>query len=147
MRVVHAVLALGAALGCATGAAQPSAAASAPQYRIDCGAAPPCRVDLATYVGYRVFIAQCATCHAADVRGSTFAPDLVDRLRGRTSRDFFAALDRGYLGPRSTMPPRGRDPNVAPYYDELWAFLSARRDGALPAGLVEPFDGASATPR
>jgi hypothetical protein len=51
--------------------------------------------------------------------------------------DFFAALDRGYLGSRSTMPPRGRDPNVAPYYDELWAYLLARREGALPAGTVE----------
>jgi hypothetical protein len=53
-------------------------------------------------------------------------------------REFFTALDRGYLGQRSTMPPRGRDPNVAPYYDELWAFLTARRDGLLPAGRVEP---------
>jgi hypothetical protein len=52
-------------------------------------------------------------------------------------REFFAALDKGYLGSRSTMPPRGRDPNVAPYYDELWAYLLARRDGALPGGRVE----------
>jgi mono/diheme cytochrome c family protein len=104
-------------------------------------------VDLATYVGYRVFMAECATCHAADARGSSFAPDLTERLRGKTSRDFFGALDRGYLGPRSTMPPRGRQPNVAPYYDELWAFLSARRDGALPDGPVEPIDGPPAEPR
>ena len=144
---VHAVLALGAALASTASAAQPSSAPAVPQYRIECGAAPPCRADLATYVGYRVFVAECATCHAADARGSTFAPDLTERLRGKTSRDFFVALDRGYLGPRSTMPPRGREPNVAPYYDELWAFLSARRDGALPAGPVEPLDAAAAAPR
>ena len=35
------------------------------------------------------------------------------------------------------MPPRGRDPNVAPYYDELWSFLRARVTGALPPGPVE----------
>ena len=138
MRVARVAFVLGM-LGCSAGAAaQSPSAESAPPYRIECGAAPPCRADLATYVGYRVFVAQCATCHAADVRGSSFAPDLTERLRGKTSRDFFLALDRGYLGPRSSMPPRGRDPNVAPYYDELWAFLSARRDGALLAGPVEP---------
>ncbi len=52
-------------------------------------------------------------------------------------REFVAALDKGYFGPRSSMPPRGRDPNVAPYYDELWSFLRARIDGALPGGPVD----------
>ncbi len=146
MRIVHVVLAAGAVLGCTASAAQPPSPVAAP-YRIACGAAPPCRVDLATYVGYRVFVAECATCHAADTRGSSFAPDLTERLRGKTSRDFFAALDHGYLGSRSTMPPRGRDPNVAPYYDELWAFLSARRDGALPAGPVDLLESSPAEPR
>ena len=53
-----------------------------------------------------------------------------------TQREFFAALDHGYFGPQSTMPPRGRDPNVAPYYDELWSFLRARITGDLPPGPV-----------
>jgi mono/diheme cytochrome c family protein len=94
-------------------------------------------VDLATYVGWRVFQAQCATCHAADAGGSSFAPNLTQRMRGMTARDFFAALDNGYLGPNSRMRPRGRDPAVAPYYEELWAYLAARRSGDLPAGPVE----------
>jgi mono/diheme cytochrome c family protein len=100
-------------------------------------------VDLATYIGWRVFEAQCASCHAADARGSGFAPDLTERLRGMDQRDFFGALDRGYFGPQSTMPPRGRDPNVSPYYEELWAYLSARRDGRLPAGPLERADPAN----
>ncbi len=54
-----------------------------------------------------------------------------------TQREFFAALDHGYFGSQSSMPPRGRDPNVAPYYDELWSFLRARVTGDLPAGPVE----------
>lgn len=118
-------------------------------YRVECAgaaAAPAaCRVDLATYLGWRVFQAQCATCHAADARGSSFAPDLTDRMRRMTQREFFAALDQGYLGPSSTMPPRGRDPNVAPYYDQLWAFLLARRSGDLPAGPVERWVEEAAT--
>ena len=70
------------------------------------------------------------------MRGSSFAPDLTLRMSRMTRRDFFLALDRGYSGSQSTMPPRGRDPNVAPYYDELWSFLRARIAGDLPEGPV-----------
>ena len=124
------------------GAAQPPADAEHP-YRVECAPDEPCRVDLATYIGWRVFQAQCATCHAADMRGSSFAPDLTVRMSRMTRRDFFEALDRGYLGSQSTMPPRGRDPNVAPYYDELWSYLRARIAGDLPPGPVTrlPEDG------
>ena len=147
MRNVRFLTALCAALGWNAGAAQVSSNGAA--YRVECSADPAegCRADLATYVGWRVFQAQCAACHAADALGSSFAPDLTERMRGMEQRDFVAALDRGYLGSRSTMPPRGRDPNVAPYYDELWAYLLARRDGALVPGRVErlPEPGASDT--
>jgi mono/diheme cytochrome c family protein len=129
------MIALCAAFGYRAVAAQP-AAHEAPAYRVDCVAGAACRADLATYIGWRVFQAQCATCHAADARGSTFAPDLTLRMSGMEQRDFFAALDHGYFGPQSTMPPRGRDPNVAPYYDELWSYLRARIAGDLPPGPV-----------
>ena len=128
-------LALCAALDVTVGAAQSSPDEERP-YRVDCAPDEPCRADLATYVGWRVFQAQCATCHATDARGSSFAPDLTLRMGRMTRRDFFQVLDRGYLGSQSAMPPRGRDPNVAPYYDELWSFLRARITGALPAGSV-----------
>ncbi len=139
MRNVLALTALCAALGCQAGAAQPASGEAVAPYRIECLPAPAvgCRADLATYIGWRVFQAQCATCHAADVRGSSFAPDLTVRMSNMTQREFFAALDQGYFGPQSSMPPRGRDPNVAPYYDELWSFLRARVAGDLPAGPVE----------
>lgn len=150
MRTRFFLFVLCAALGCKPGAAQSvSNAASSVPYTIDCAAAPagPCRVDLATYIGWRVFQAQCATCHAADARGSSFAPDLTERMSTMTERQFFAALDQGYFGSQSTMPPRGRDPNVAPYYDELWSFLRARAEGDLPGGPVERLPDAAADPR
>ena len=139
------LLSLCAALDPTVGAAQSSLDEQRP-YRVACAAGEPCRADLATYVGWRVFQAQCATCHAADVRGSSFAPDLTLRMSRMTRRDFFLALDRGYFGSQSTMPPRGRDPNVAPYYDELWSFLRARISGDLPAGPVTrlPDEGTTA---
>jgi mono/diheme cytochrome c family protein len=136
VRRALSTLALCAALDVTVGAAQPSADEARP-YRVECTAPEQaCRVDLATYIGWRVFQAQCATCHAADARGSSYAPDLTLRMSGMTQRDFFAALDRGYFGSASTMPARGRDPNIAPYYDELWSFLRARVSGDLPAGPV-----------
>jgi hypothetical protein len=142
VRSVAWLAAFCAALGVRVGAAQSVSGEGTVPYRIECAPAPAesCHADLATYIGWRVFQAQCATCHAADARGSSFAPDLTLRMTGMTQRQFFAALDQGYFGPQSSMPPRGRDPNVAPYYDELWSFLIARRDGALPARAVERFE-------
>ena len=136
VRQARSILVLCAALGTQAGAAQLSGVEAAPS-RIECEPDQACRVDLATYIGWRVFQAHCATCHAADARGSSFAPDLALRMSDMTQRDFFTVLDRGYFGPQSTMPPRGRDPNVAPYYDELWSFLRARITGDLPPGPVE----------
>jgi mono/diheme cytochrome c family protein len=137
VRNAHLLTALCAALGCHAVAAQSVSGEATAPYRIECAAAAPCRADLATYIGWRVFQVQCATCHAADARGSNFAPDLTLRMGGMTRREFFAALDQGYFGSRSSMPPRGRDPNVAPYYDEIWSYLSARLAGALPPGAVQ----------
>lgn len=136
MRNLGWIVVCAAAWGAACAAAQPASGDAVP-YRVECAPAAPCRADLATFIGWRVFQVQCATCHGADTLGSSFAPDLTVRMRGMTQRDFVAALDQGYLGPQSTMPPRGRDPNVAPYYDELWSFLRARVAGALPPGPVE----------
>jgi cytochrome c5 len=143
VRIAAALLGAAAALVAVTGAAQPSVGLNA-AYTVECDEGGACRADLATYIGWRVFQAQCATCHAADARGSSYAPDLALRMSDMSQREFFAALDHGYFGPRSSMPARGRDPNVAPYYDELWSFLRARIAGDLPPGPVTPLEGASA---
>jgi cytochrome c5 len=129
-------------IAAAQGPAPGSAGDGAP-YRIECGTATAlgtadvCRADVSTYVGWRVFHAQCASCHAADAQGSSFAPDLTRRMRGMDSRAFFAALDEGYLGPDDAMPPRGANPDVSRYYNELWSYLSARVSGDLPPGPIE----------
>jgi cytochrome c5 len=129
--------AAGAAGAQNAGVSAPGAAADAP---IDCSAAAAavsgavCTVDVRVYVGWRVFHAQCATCHAQDAVGSTFAPDLTRRIREMDAREFFRALDDGYLGPHDVTPPRGANPDVARYYEELWSYLAARARGELPPG-------------
>lgn len=97
-----------------------------------------CSADLTTYLGWRVFERYCARCHGRDAEGSTFAPSLVHRLRRFDRRAFHRALDEGYAGPSEPMRPWGEHPQVARYYDELWAYLSARANGDLPAGPLRP---------
>lgn len=105
-----------------------------------------CGVETRLYVGWRVFHAQCASCHAQDALGSSFAPDLTRRLRGMDAREFFKLLDDGYLGPHDVSPPRGSNPDVARYYDELWGYLSARASGELPPGTLTRLPNAAPAP-
>lgn len=95
-----------------------------------------CAADVSTYVGWRVFEQYCASCHGNDAEGSSFAPSLVHRLQRFDRRAFVRALDEGYAVP--VMRPWGEHPQVARYYDELWAYLSARANGDLPAGSLRP---------
>jgi hypothetical protein len=51
--------------------------------------------------------------------------------------DFELFVDRtsnGYTGQVGVMPPWKDNPNVSKRYKELYAYLKARADGALPPG-------------
>jgi mono/diheme cytochrome c family protein len=109
-------------------------------YTVECGPDPEeggatvCRVDRATYVGWRTFHGICHTCHAQDAVGSTFAPDLLERMRHIDKAEFMTALSEGFKGQVGVMPPWSQDPNVSKYFEELWSYLRARSDGALLPG-------------
>lgn len=103
----------------------------------DAVSADACTVDRRTYVGWQVFHRTCAVCHAADAVGSSFAPNLLPRIRRMDGREFAAAMDTGYAG-EAEMAPWGRNPEVRPYYLELWAYLSARAAAELPPGIPQP---------
>ena len=112
-------------------------ATGARAYAVSCEAdadeAGACVVDRSTYVGWQVFHRTCAVCHAADAAGSGFAPNLVRRIRQMEATEFRRAMDEGYAGD-AEMPPWQRDPDVRPFFFELWAYLSARANGDLPPG-------------
>jgi hypothetical protein len=109
-------------------------------YTVECapdpdeGGATVCRVDRATYVGWRTFHGICHTCHAQDAVGSTFAPDLLVRMRQIDKAEFMKALAEGFQGQVGVMPPWQQDPNVSKYFEELWSYLRARSDGVLLPG-------------
>lgn len=93
------------------------------------------KVDARTYNGFRRYHGSCNHCHGPDGMGSTFASALVDRLPGievfrRNVRD-------GVRSGASVMKGFADDPNVAPYIDDIYAYLQARADRALGRGRPE----------
>ncbi len=126
----------------------PDAGGAPTDYVVECpetsSAEAGCAADVSTYVGWRVFARYCASCHGDDAEGSSFAPSLIQRLERYDRRAFVRALDEGYGGPFAAMRPWGEHPQVARYYDELWAYLSARASGDLPAGALRPLRDRSA---
>jgi len=116
-------------------------------YRVECTAdaegTMSCRTDLATFLGKRTFDEYCASCHARDALGSTFAPSLVERVRGLKRTQFMSLLERGYGGEAAPMTRWADVPAVRTYADALWTYLSARATGQLPPGPVNLLPDAS----
>ena len=90
------------------------------------------KADARTYNGYRRYHAGCNHCHGPDGIGSTFGPSLVEAL---PDLDAFRRIVRyGKTTGTSVMQGFADDPNIAPYIDDLYAYLQARADGALGRG-------------
>jgi mono/diheme cytochrome c family protein len=89
-------------------------------------------VDARTYNGFRRYHSDCNHCHGPDGSGSTVGPALVDHL---IDLDAFRRIVReGTRTGTSVMKGFAGDPNVAPYIDDIYAYLQARADGALGRG-------------
>jgi len=95
-------------------------------------------VDWSTFNGYRRYGAACLACHGADGLGSTFAPSMTEALKTLSYDAFVKIVVEGtqtLLGTsQAVMPPFGKDPNVACYIDDIYVYLQARSDGAVPRG-------------
>jgi mono/diheme cytochrome c family protein len=89
-------------------------------------------VDAATYNGFRRYHAACNHCHGPDGLGSTFAPSLVEQLPDREA--FRRTVLEGVESGPFMMKGFVGDPNVAPFVDDIYAYLQARADGALARG-------------
>ena len=111
----------------ASGAGQNGAPAGPKPYSVVEGA-----VDPGTYDGYRRYHATCSHCHGPDGLGSSFGPSLIDRPLPFAA---FAEIVRvGSARGGAVMKGFAGDPNVAPYVEEIYAYLRARADGALGRG-------------
>jgi hypothetical protein len=90
------------------------------------------KVDARTYNGYRRYHAICNHGHGPDGMGSSFGTSLVNHVPDIET--FQRIVRDGKSSGASVMKGFAGDPNVAPYVDDIYAYLQARADGALGRG-------------
>jgi mono/diheme cytochrome c family protein len=90
------------------------------------------KVDVRTYNGYRRYHAVCNHCHGPDGMGTSFGPSLTEHLPDIET--FRRIVHDGQSSGASVMKGFANDPNVAPYVDDIYAYLQARADGVLGRG-------------
>ena len=96
------------------------------------------KVDFGTYNGFRRYHSECHVCHGPAGMGSSYAPALIDSLKTLTFQDFVHVIVQGRQGQENfVMPSFAENMNVLPYLHDLYAYLKARSDGAIP-GAARP---------
>jgi len=95
-------------------------------------------VDWLTYSGYRRYHSECHVCHGPDGMGSTYAPPLKDAVENMDYYDFIYTVSNGRQNvssaQKNVMPSFGHNKNVMCYLDDIYVYLKARGDGAIPRG-------------
>jgi len=119
--------------------ADPAVAGPQPTYDVSCpdGAtqAEKCQVGKDTYVGWRSFATHCVQCHGGSALGSTFAPNLAERINTRVDwLRFNYVMHNGYTGKVGAMPSFAKNTAVLKDMGAIYGYLRARADNALPPG-------------
>lgn len=95
-------------------------------------------VDWYTFSGYRRYHSDCHVCHGPDGVGSSYAPALATSLKTMDYGTFLSIVAEGRKnvggGKENVMPAFGNNKNVYCYMDDLYVYLRARADGAIPRG-------------
>ena len=95
-------------------------------------------VDWYTYSGFRRYHSECHVCHGPDGMGSTYAPALKDSLKTMDYADFLGVVATGRKNVSSSqenvMPAFGDNRNVICYLDDIYVYLRARANDAVPRG-------------
>lgn len=105
-----------------------------PTYHVD----PDGAVDWYTYSGFRRYHSDCHVCHGPDGEGSTYAPALKDSVLTLSYDEFVSVVVNGRqrvdAADNSVMPSFGLNVNVMCYLDDIYTYLKARGDDAIPRG-------------
>ena len=95
-------------------------------------------VDWPTYSGFRRYHSDCHVCHGPDGEGSSYAPSLRESLKSISYADFLTAVASGRknvnTASENVMPSFGTNPNVMCYLDDIFVYLRARANDAVPRG-------------
>lgn len=104
-------------------------------------------VDWLTYSGFRRYHSDCHVCHGPDGEGSSYAPALSDSLKTMTYADFMEVVVNGKkdmgAGANKVMPAFGTNLNVMCYLDDIYVYLRARANDAVPRGRPAKKDAKS----
>ena len=95
-------------------------------------------VDWYTYSGFRRYHSDCHTCHGPDGEGSSYAPALKNSVKTLSFGDFANIAVNGRknvtTSQENVMPAFGTDPNVVCYLDDIYTYVRARANEAVPRG-------------
>src|SRR5438552_16272201 len=93
-------------------------------------------VDWFTYSGFRRYHSDCHVCHGPDGEGSSYAPALAGSLKTIGYADFANAVVNGRknTAQENVMPAFGTNRNVMCYLEDLFVYLRARANDAVPRG-------------
>jgi methanol metabolism-related c-type cytochrome len=142
--LIAAPLTGGAGIAVADGAGDPAAVkeddgkhydkAGNPTYKVQSDGT----VDWFTYSGFRRYHSECHVCHGPDGEGSTYAPGLSNSLRSIDYGAFANAVVNGRKNVNtaqdSVMPGFGTNRNVMCYLEDIFIYLRARANDAVPRG-------------
>src|ERR1700726_704363 len=138
------VSALAAGAACADAPGDPAVAASDngkysdkngdPTYKIS----PDGTADWFTYSGFRRYHSDCHVCHGPDGEGSSYGPALRNSLKSMSYSDYSAVVVNGRknvnTAQENVMPSFGTNRNVMCYFDDIFIYLRARANDAVPRG-------------
>jgi methanol metabolism-related c-type cytochrome len=130
-------------VACADGSGEPAVASSDngkyldkdgnPTYKIGDGS-----VDWYTFSGFRRYHSDCHVCHGPNGEGSTYAPALANSLKTLSYSDFVNVVTNGRknvdVANDKVMPSFATNVNVMCYIDDIYVYLRARANDAIPGG-------------
>jgi methanol metabolism-related c-type cytochrome len=95
-------------------------------------------VDWYTYSGFRRYHSDCHVCHGPDGEGSSYAPALSKSLETMNYSDFLGLAASGRknvnTAQENVMPAFGDNRNVMCYIDDIYVYVRARANNAIPRG-------------
>ena len=105
-----------------------------PTYKVDADG----KVDFPTFEGFRRYHSDCHVCHGPDGMGSTYAPALANSLKTIDYATFAGIVVNGRKdllnGQDKVMPTFADNKNVTCYLNDIYIYLRARSQDAIPRG-------------
>ena len=95
-------------------------------------------VDWYTFSGFRRYHSDCHVCHGPNGEGSSYAPALAGSMKTLSYNDFVNVVTNGRQNVNAAndkvMPAFASNVNVMCFIDDIYVYLRARANNAIPGG-------------